>query len=213
MVNFMLKPEPMKTHINIKKIKKHRIAIIQFITIFLMFSIIGQAQKSKEISLSVYPGYTLVDFEEALDYSDEYLEDWGKIYLGAALRGFLQLRSRLQLGAEVAWQQLYYAYYRLPYGPSPPVYREFNVTTVSLMALSRYYLNNRFFIVGGAGVHIFNDGVSPSVCLEPGYMIEAGNNLTIPVSFRINPVFGSGTPILFSVGAGVSYNFATNYDY
>jgi len=208
MVNFKLKPDPMKTHI--KKIKKHRIAIIQFISIFLMFSIIGHAQKSKEISLSVYPGYTLVDFEKALDYSDEYLEDWGEIYLGAALRGFLHLSSRLQIGAEVTWQQLYYAYYRLPYGPSP-VYREFNVTAVSLMALSRYYLNDRFFIVGGAGVHIFNDGVSPSVCLEPGYMIEAGNNLTIPVSFRINPIFGSGTPIPFSVGAGVSYNFATDY--
>jgi hypothetical protein len=174
-----------------------------FMSIFLFFSSICRAQKSKEISLSAYPGFTIVNFEKALDYSDDYLENWKQFYISAAIRGFLSTEKPIHLGAEIAWQQLYYAYYIIPYYISP-VYREFNVTTVSLMALGRYSVN-RFFAVGGAGVHLFNSGISPAICLEAGYMIKAGTNLKFPVSFRINPIFGSGTPTPISVGAGVSY--------
>ena len=184
-------------------INKQRIIPALFMTIFLLFSIVGHAQKAKEISVSVYSGFTFVNFEKALGYSDDYMEDWSEINISAALRGFILSENPIQLGAEVAWQKLYYAYYVLPYGPSP-VYREFNVSTVSLMALGRYSIN-KFFAVGGAGIHFFNNGVSPAICLEAGYRLNAGANLKFPVSVRINPVFGSGTPILLSVGAGVSY--------
>jgi len=174
-----------------------------FLLVFLLFSVEGYSQNAKEISLSVYPGFTLVNFEKALGYSDDYMEDWSEVHLCAALRGFLALGKPVQFGAELAWQRLYYAYYIVPYGPSP-VYREFNVSTVSLLVLGRYSFNN-FFSVGGAGIHSFNDGIAPSLCLEAGYMINILENLKIPVSFRINPVFGSGTPTPFSVGAGLCF--------
>ena len=184
-------------------ITKQRFILVLFMTIFLFSSTTIQAQPGKEISLSVYPGFTLVKFEDALGYSDDYMEDWSEIHVSAALRGFLLTDKPLQFGGELAWQKLYYAYYIVPYGNSP-VYREFNVSTVSLMALARYSPSN-FFAAGGAGIHIFSDGVAPSVSVETGYRISAGTNLKIPLSFRICPVFGDGTPILFSIGAGLSY--------
>ena len=184
---------------------KQRIVFILVMTIFFCFSSVSRAQHSKEISLSFYPGFTPVNFEKALGYPDDYMEDWSQFYYSFDLRGFLSSEIPFQIGTDLAWQRLYYAYYVVPYGPSP-VYREFNVTTVSLMVLVRYSVN-KFFVVGGAGIHSFNSGISPAICLEAGYMINAGANLKIPVSLRINPVFADGTPIPISVGIGTSYTF------
>ena len=184
---------------------RQRVVFTLVMTIFLFFSSVCHAQRSKEISLSFYPGFTLVNFENALGYSDDYMEDWSQFHYSFGLRGFLSSEIPFQIGAELAWQRLYYAYYVVPYGPSP-VYREFNVSTVSLMVLGRYSVN-KFFVVGGAGIHFFNSGISPAICLEAGYMINAGANLKIPVSLRINPVFADGTPIPISVGIGASYIF------
>jgi hypothetical protein len=163
-----------------------------------------RAQLPLELSLSAYPGFTLVNFEEALDYSDDYMQDWNEFHLGVAARGFLFPAKPLHVGAEFAWNQLYYAYYRVPYGPSP-VYREFYVSTISFSLLGRY-ASGGFFAVAGAGIHIFDDGVAPAVSLEAGYRINHKGKLGFPISLCINPVFGAGTPIGFSAGFGVSYS-------
>jgi hypothetical protein len=187
-------------------INKRRIQIFQnlAVTFLLLFSMNCHAQKSKEISLTLYPGYTIVNFADALGYSDEYMEDWDQFHYSAALRGFLGSSKSIQFGAEAAWQRLYYAYYIVPYGPSP-VYREFNVTSVSIMALVRYSPEMKFFATGGAGIHIFNNGVAPALCIEGGYMLKVGEKLRIPVSVRINPIFGDGLPIPISAGVGIAY--------
>ena len=174
------------------------------ILIFLLFSCGIFAQKGIEISLSAYAGYTAVNFEKALGYSDEDMEDWDQFYYSVSLKGFLTSDKPLHFGAEIAWQRLYYAYYIVPYGPSP-VYREFNVATTSVMALVRYSAENKFFALAGAGIHFFEDGVAPAIFIEPGYMISIGEKLKIPVSIRINPIFGDGTPIPVSVGVGLNY--------
>ncbi len=181
-----------------------RIPGMLLLTFFILYSSSGHAQNSKEISLSVYPGFTLVNFEKALGYSDDYMEDWSEFYTCVAIRGFLESGTQLSFGAEFAWQQLYYAYYRIPYISTFPVYREFNVSTYSMSLLGRY-TNNNFFAVLGAGLHIFNNGVAPGTILEAGYFIKGGSNLKFPVSFRINPILGDGPPIPISVGIGASY--------
>ncbi len=184
-------------------INNHSIVFELVMIIFIFLSSNGYAQRSKEISLSLYPGFTIVNFEKALGYSNDYLENWNEFHYSAAFRGFLLSGKPIQFGAEFAWQRLYYAYYIVPYGPSP-VYREFNVSTVSLMALGRYSVSN-FFAVGGAGIHFFNNGISPAICLEAGYKLNVGANLKLPVSIRVNPIFGSGTPTPISAGIGFSY--------
>jgi hypothetical protein len=162
------------------------------------------AQKGIEIQVSAYPGYTVVNFEKALGYSDEYMDDWDQFCYSFTLKSFLASDNRINFGAEIGWQRLYYAYYRVPYGDSP-VYREFNVSTFSIMGLARYSPNQKFFFVAGAGIHIFNDGLAPAIMIEPGYNISIGENLKIPLSIRLNPIFGDGTPITVSLGIGVNY--------
>jgi len=165
----------MKTAFSLLHAKRSFFGLFMFLLILSSWD--GFAQKSNEISLSVYPGFTLVNFEKALGYSDDYMEDWREFHISAAARGFLGTGKSLQAGAEIAWQQLYYAYYVVPYGPSP-AYREFNISTFSLTALARFSKNN-FFSVMGAGIHFFNNGIAPAVCIEGGYRVNAGENLKI----------------------------------
>lgn len=174
------------------------------IFIFSFLSINLKAQKSIEISLSGYAGYTAVNFEKALGYEDEDMEDWDQLYYSFSAKGYFNSDKPINFGAEVGWQRLYYAYYVVPYGPSP-VYREFNVSTTSVMALARYSKNQKFYALAGAGIHIFGDGVAPAIFIEPGYLVSIGENLRIPLSVRLNPIFGDGTPITISFGIGVSY--------
>lgn len=178
--------------------------IVFIILVFLLLSDNIHAQKSIDIGFSIYPGYTAVNFEKALGYSDENMNDWDQFYYSATLKGILNTDKAFHYGAEIGWQRLYYAYYIVPYGPTP-VYREFNITTFSIMALARYSAAKGFFVLAGAGIHFFNDGVAPALLVEPGYFIKIGENLKIPVSVRICPIFGDGTPTPISLGIGVSY--------
>jgi hypothetical protein len=163
------------------------------------------AQKNLEVSLSVLPGFTAVNFEKALGYSDDYMEDWDQFTYGFSAKGFLVPDKPYRFGAEIGWQRLYYAYYVVPYGDYP-VFREFNISTVSLMALAGYSITENFFVIAGAGIHIFNNGVTPAFYIEPGYQIKFGQRIKVPISLRINPVFGDGMPILISLGLGISYS-------
>ena len=144
-----------------------------------------------------------MNFEKALGYSDDYMENWDQFHYGGSLKGFILSDKPIQFGAEAGWQRLYYAYYIVPYGPSP-VYREFNVSTVSLMGLIRYFISDMLFASGGAGVYIFDNGIAPAITAEAGYLIKPGKSLKIPVSLRVTPVLGSGLPITVCLGAGVS---------
>jgi hypothetical protein len=200
-LNFSLKSLIMKTESIIPERKGIASSLL---LLFLLFSYNLKAQKGIEIALSAYPGYTAVNFEKALGYSDDYMNDWDQFYYSVSLKGFLTSDRPFSYGAEIGWQRLYYAYYIIPYGPLP-AYREFNVTTTSVMALARYCANKQFYALFGAGIHIFNDGLSPAIFIEPGYMISLGENLKIPVSVRINPVFGDGVPTPVSLGIGLSY--------
>lgn len=180
-------------------------ASIALIIVCLFFPIIVNAQITKEISLSTYPGFTIVNYEKALGYPNDFLTDNDHIQISAAVRGFLLSEKQIQFGAEVAWQKLYYAYYVVPNGTTP-FDQEFKVKTFSLMILGRQFIKKIFFI-GGAGIHFFNSGVSPALCLESGYMLSAGEKVQIPLSFRITPIFRSATVLPISVGAGLCYRF------
>lgn len=184
---------------------RYRIMVF-FIPVFLLLTDNLNAQKLIDLGFTLYPGYTVVNFEKALGYSDEYMNDWDQFYYSATLKGFLTTDKAFNYGAEIGWQRLYYAYYIVPYGQSP-VYREFNISTFSIMGLARYSGTKRFFVLAGAGIHFFYDGVAPALLVEPGYFLKVGENLKIPVSVRIYPIFGDGIPTPVSFGIGVNYVF------
>jgi len=183
------------------------------IPIFVLMWSIGvvtnaSAQRPTELSLSIYPGFTLVNFEKALGYSDAFMEDWDQFHLALAARGFLKSNSALQIGGELAWQQLYYAYYIVPYG-TQRVYREFNISTLSLTALARI-TSEHFFIAAGPGIHVFHDGIAPAVSMEMGMNVNLGDKITVPFSLRLDPILGDGIPTAISIGVGAAYKLSSS---
>lgn len=179
--------------------------IIGFFTLlFLILSVNIQAQRDIEIGLTGNCGYTPVNFEKALGYSDDYMEDWDQVYYSASLKGFLTSDKKFHFGVEIAWNRLYYAYYIVPYGTSR-LYYEYNINTISFVGLARYSPKSNFFILIGAGIHIFDNGVGLTIPLDGGYSIRLGEKWKIPVSLRWNPIFSDGFPEPVSFGIGASY--------
>jgi hypothetical protein len=164
------------------------------------------SQHPAEIGISVSPGFTAVNFEKALGYSDDYMEDWDQFYIGIAAKGFLPSKGRFQPGAEFGWHKLYYAYYVVPYGSTGPVYREFYVSTLGLMVSGRLTLNG-FFATASGGIHIFGDGVALAIGAEAGWKIRVGEKFGIPFSLKVMPVFGDGMPTPICFNAGLTYAF------
>jgi hypothetical protein len=187
---------------------------VLILSLMILIPISGMAQKSKEISLSVNPGFTLVNFEKALQSSGYIMVDHSHLDFSIALKGFLESENSFQFGAELDWQRLYTIDYRIKYtyGYEYGTLRE---STVGMMALGRYSAG-KFYFTAGAGINAFKGGVSSflynrklstALCLEAGYMIRIERNLRIPVSFHINPIFGIGSPTSFSIGSGVVLNW------
>ena len=164
------------------------------------------AQNPMEFGLVVSPGYTAVNFEKAIGYSDDYMDDWDQFYLSIHAKAYLPSQGKFQIGAEVGWNKLYYAYYRVPYG-TYPLYYEFYISTTSLMLSGRYSMNN-FFIAGKGGLHIFDNGVALAMGGEAGIKLNVTDNINIPLSACITPVFGDGTPISISLGLGLVYRLS-----
>jgi hypothetical protein len=163
------------------------------------------AQHPAEISISLSPGYTFVDFESAIDWPENYLSDWDQFHLSLNAKGYIPSRTNLQIGAEAGWNQLYYAAYKIPDVTYSYIYRNYDVSTLSLMLLGRFSINN-FFITGSIGIHDYEHGIELASGLEAGLGIKISEKLFIPLSLRLVKIF-YGSTFCSSVSVGLTYKF------
>jgi hypothetical protein len=161
----------------------------------------GENKDGFDIGFSVGGGFTAVNFEKASGYSDDYLEDWGQGHFKATLYGLAKLAPKFKAGIEVGYNDLYWWYYRIPYGPSP-VYRSAEWSTLSLLGIFHKDVGRLFFIQAGAGFHFFDGdpafALSAAIGIQPRF-----KNIMFPVSFRVDPIFGAGSPTAIALGAGM----------
>jgi hypothetical protein len=159
---------------------------------------------SLDLGVSASAGYTALDFEAASGYPDDQMEDWDQFHYKITAYGLYPLAPPLSAGLELGYNYLYYYYYKVPYGPSP-VYREATWYTIFCLGLVRLDLGELLFIQGGAGVHFFiDDGTAFALSAAAGIRPRVGD-FRIPVYFRIDPIFGAGTPTTIALGAGAEY--------
>ncbi|MBN2035561.1 MAG: hypothetical protein JW768_02345 [Chitinispirillaceae bacterium] len=158
-----------------------------------------------DLGARIGAGYTWVDFEEASDRREEYQEDCGEFHFKAAGYGLLPLGPLMSAGLEIGYNNLYWYYYRVPYVPSP-IHDEKYWSTISFLGLLRVNLTDLFFVQTGAGLHAFiDDGSAFAVSAAAGIQPRI-NNISFPISVRIEPVFGKGTPTVFALDAGVEFS-------
>jgi hypothetical protein len=150
-------------------------------------------------------GYTLVNFAGASGYPDSSLENWDQGHYSFSLQGLWQVAPKVRFGGEAGWEQLYYYYYIIPYGPSP-VYREANWATIFMGPLVQLFLTSKVYVLGGVDLHLFSgDGTAIGVSAAIGAEFRLSGKLALPVEFRVKPIFGAGTPTVLQLNLGLAF--------
>ena len=158
----------------------------------------------KSAGLIFGAGYTIVDIENAIDYSP--LEEWDNIGIIIKAVAEYELKPDLHLVGEVGENRLYYWEYRWTdgyYGGT----RWRSEWTTNLGVSIKKMMSESLFLQAGPAIHIFNDGSGTvlGLLLAAGYEMPAGAMFTLPLGLRVEPVFGSGVPISILLHTGLRY--------
>ncbi len=170
-------------------------------TIILLTFISVCSAQFKSFGVIMGGGYTAIDVQKVVDPIP--LSDWNKY--GLVFKGFAeyQLKKGNILGLEIGRNRLYYWEYKAP-GYSWYNWRtEWTTNAVAYMSTS---FGERFYLQAGAGIHFFYTGTVFGLLAAAGTTFEITNNFSIPITFRIEPVFGSGTPIAINLATGVKFS-------
>jgi hypothetical protein len=159
----------------------------------------------RSAGLVVGAGYTLVDIENAIDYSP--LEDWDHFAVIIKALGEYEMKPGLFLVGEIGSNRLYYWEYRWTDGYYGGTRWRSEWTTNFGISIKKM-LNENVYVQAGPVVHIFNSGGTVlGLVLAAGYELPLGDQLTLPFGLRVEPVFGSGIPISLLGNTGVRYLF------
>ena len=171
--------------------------------LFLLFFTAQLFSQVKSVGFVAGAGYTAVDIEKAISVND--LEDWD--HIGVMIKATVDyaLPGGLILTGEAGGNRLYYWEYYWNDGYYSG-YRYRSEWTSSLGLHIKKYFGNNLFVQAGPGIHAFNDGsgVVPGLVLASGLNIDAGTRFYVPVSLRVETVFGNATPICVLLGSGLS---------
>ncbi len=183
-----------------------RIATLIALSILLVWVNPASAQASKTLRfrLNAGIGATVIDLPLALDWDEDYFEEWNKYNIKVNLQcEFLDV-STFRLGAEVGYNRLYYYLVRVPYPPFVNTYEE-TVAAINISALGSFYINDQSFVQVAAGPYFFAEGVVLGLKGTFGYRIPVGENMSIPISVVGDIILGDGTPVSIGVALGFEY--------
>lgn len=160
----------------------------------------------RSAGLVVGGGYTLVDIEEAIQYSD--LEEWDNIGVIIKAVAEYELKPGLFLVGEIGSNRLYYWEYRWSDGYYSGT-RWRSEWTTNIGVSFKKMVGPAVYLQAGPGVHIFNDGSGTvlGLLLGAGYELKISDQFIVPLGFRVEPVFGNATPVSFLLHTGVRYAF------
>jgi len=149
-------------------------------------------------------GYTIVDIENAIDYSP--LEEWDNIGIIIKAVAEYELKPELFLVGELGENRLYYWEYRWSDGYYSGTRWRAEWTT-NLGVSIKKMMNESLFLQAGPAIHIFNDGSGTvlGLLLAAGYEMPIGTLFTLPLGLRVEPVFGSGIPVSVLAYTGLRY--------
>jgi hypothetical protein len=172
--------------------------ILSVVIMFAFTSICSSQLNS--FGLIIGGGYTVINVQKVVDPNP--LSDWNNY--GLVFKGYAeyQISEDKMLGLEIGRNRLYYWEYPAP-GYSWYNWRT-EWTTNAVVYLSKHF-GEKFFIQIGPGIHIFYNGTVLGLLGSVGTSFPISNNFSIPLTFRIEPVFGSGTPVAINIATGIRF--------
>jgi hypothetical protein len=149
-------------------------------------------------------GYTIVDLPTALEWDQDYFQDWSQLYLRTELHAFFFEAGGVLLGATAAWNHLYYYWVRVPYVPTPLTY-EGTVQPISIGAVAELAVFGNVVVRPALNLMIFGDGVTVGIRPTILYRLPLAERLVVSAGLTIDVIFGSGVPIGAGATVGVDY--------
>ena len=174
----------------------------RIITLIISILIIQVASAQiRSVGILAGGGGTLVDVEKVLEpYELSEWDTWSLVFKAFAE---YSLGENSAIGLELGSNRLYYWEYKAP------GYSYYNWRTEWTKNAVLYYITSigeKLYIQSGIGVHVFNDGTVAGLMAGFGTLFPAGEKFTIPLFLRVEPVFGSGTPVAVNIGTGLKIN-------
>jgi hypothetical protein len=150
-------------------------------------------------------GYTFIDLPAALEWDQEYFNDWSQFNFKVNAQALFLHISPFSIGLEFGYNMLYYYDVDVPYVPSNLPY-EGTVSTLDLLALGSYPFSDAMSVLAGLGIHIFDNGVVFGLKGSFVYKFRINKNMAIPLSAVCDVIFGDGIPIVIGATAGFEYS-------
>jgi hypothetical protein len=147
-------------------------------------------------------GITIIDVAKVVE--PNILSDWNTLSMTFKGFGEYKIGEGKAFGIEAGANRLYYWEY-----PAPG-YSWYNWKTEWTYNAVFYFsksLGDRFYLQSGAGLHIFNTGGTVlGIMVGGGASFYLSENIILPVFMRIEPIFGTATPVAINFGTGLRYN-------
>jgi len=174
-----------------------------FITLALLLAALpGFNQPTLDLTLAV--GYTALDVEGLVELDENpgsFATDWGQFNYGIGAQFLLNGMDKMTYGAEIMYHQLYWYSVRIPYG-SQTIYRDYSVGAFRITPLIRFNLNETFALDLGPEFN-FAGGFIFGLLVSANYYIPVTETISIPLKFRMDPMFDKVITVPLSLNAGV----------
>jgi len=169
-----------------------------------------------QVELSFIPkiGVNVVNIEKAtglLKYNDgtvgSYLDDWNTFNYGATIEALFNKGNEWNYGGEITYNRLYY--WEETYSTSSGKRSRWgNIGTIGLGVLAKYNIKEDIYFKPVISLEIFNDGsgITIGTAFAAGKKFKINDQLTMPLEFRTDQIFGDAVSLVFSVGAGIQIN-------
>lgn len=181
-----------------------RFAITLLVLATLTSGLSAQNSTPVVVGAEIGVGYTVVDLAAALEWDEQYFEDWDQVYGRVEAHAFFFRAGPVLLGASVAWNRLYYYWVRVPYVPSPLVY-EGTVQPLSVGAVGEIGVGDQLRLRIGSNIMIFGDGVAAGFRASGFYDLPFAETLRFSIGATADLILGSGIPFGIGLVAGIDY--------
>lgn len=181
-------------------------------TAFLMCTV---AFAGTKLNIQNNFGYTVVDVGQAMDIdafssvSGQGLSDWDQFNYKLLGQLFFEKSAKVSHGVELGLHRLYRweeAY--KPYVGSSQRWRGGVIWTMEAGYVAKYAFGEHYYVLSGLSIHNFlnGSGMTLGVPFALGHEIKFSDKFSMPLEFRVDVIFGSGTPIAIGGGLGLQFD-------
>ncbi|MBU1099208.1 MAG: hypothetical protein KKA84_02305 [Bacteroidetes bacterium] len=158
-------------------------------------------------------GYTVVDVPTAMDIpevdaSGDGLSDWNNYNIHLVGQLIFNNSQNISYGIEAGANRLYWWEEKDSDPNRSPYWYWGEIWTYQVGGIIKFNFNKQFYFLTGASAHIFSNesGTTIGIPAALGYNIVVSKTFEIPIEFRVDVIFGDGTPIPVNGGIGLKFN-------